>query len=306
MAFRQIPATPPEGFRMGSRGNHPDEEPGHRVRIVHPYWIAETLITESQFALWTYAKGLFPSSSLRDKPENPRFYVPWSEAVAYCGWLTGQVRERLPVGVNLACLPSEAEWEYACRAGSQTDYHTGDGEAALAEAAGFDEPPPGCGTNPVKRGAKNEWDLYDCHGHAWQWCHNAWAASSGEYRHHVDGDNDRGSEERWTDYATPDRRKWLLSDPQERLLRGGSSECPVSLCRSAFRGRVRDPIDYWQVGFRVCLAPGPAEPQFCQQEDEAARGAEAAGRGTRPEVGAAGTAGAETRALADTQSPRVP
>ena len=159
-------------------------------------------------------------------------------------------------------VPSdEAEWEYACRAGTDTDYYTGDGGAALAEVGGWNKAVHR-GTRSVRLDVKNAWGLHDLYGHVWQWCHDSWeddgAAPRPVFRRQVDGDGDPGAVERWADYATPARWEALLENGRRRVLRGGSWVSSPWGCRSAYRGRGGAGNRDWGRGFRLCLASGPA------------------------------------------------
>ena len=128
MAFRLIPAG---SFRMGSRGYSAWEEPVHCVKIPEPFWMAETPATQAQFALWTRAERIKHENHFKGHPEHPAESMDWQQAVAFCAWLAHVKAGELPEGFSLVCLPTEAEWEYACRAGTETEYYSGDGEAAL-------------------------------------------------------------------------------------------------------------------------------------------------------------------------------
>ena len=152
MAFRLIPAGV---FRMGGRGYYAHEEPIHQVRIVEPFWMAETPVTQAQFALWTRAESIEHENRFKDRPDHPAESMDWRQAVSYCDWLTRTQGAVFPAGFHLACLPTEAEWEYACRAGTETEYYTGDGEAALAEAGWFGEDWRVGATHPVRQKAPN-------------------------------------------------------------------------------------------------------------------------------------------------------
>ncbi len=118
MAFRLIPAG---RFRMGSRGYDSTEEPVHEVVIPEPFWMAETPVTQAQFALWTQADEIDHKNHFAGHPDHPAENMDWRQAVSFCDWLTRTKRADFPDGFRLACLPTEAEWEYACRAGTETE-----------------------------------------------------------------------------------------------------------------------------------------------------------------------------------------
>ena len=180
MRFRLIPAGE---FLMGSRGYSLDEEPIHRVVISEPFRMGETPVTQAQFAVWTasadYERWFAENKDKLDEGAGPhRNYftggdpavlpaeqLSWHEAGGYCEWLTS----RLPVE-QWAGLPTEALWEYACRGGTDTDYWSGDGEAALAEVGWYQEN-SSQQTHPVKaKNRPNFFGLYDLHGNVWEWC----------------------------------------------------------------------------------------------------------------------------------------
>jgi sulfatase modifying factor 1 len=140
-------------------------------------------------------------------------------------------------------LPTEAQWEYACRAGTETEYYRGDGEATLAEAGWFDGNAGGV-THPVGELAPNEFGLYDMHGNVDEWCCDAWDEDA--YKKRVDGTTD-------PEVSTED-----VSDANPvRVFRGGSRGAIAWICRSAIRSGGRPDVRERYQGFRVCLVPGP-------------------------------------------------
>jgi formylglycine-generating enzyme required for sulfatase activity len=143
-------------------------------------------------------------------------------------------------------LLTEAQWEYACRAGTETEYYTGDGETALAEA-GWYSGNSGNGTHLVGEKKENQWGLYDMHGNVWEWCRDAWDGDA--YKKREDGVADPEVTAKDPGKETP-----------RRVLRGGSWADRAVWCRSSlrFRGRAGRFRFY---GFRVCLVCSPvAEP----------------------------------------------
>ena len=197
MLFRPIPAG---RFLMGSRGEGSDEEPRHWVTISPPraadgrvredlpaFWMMDTPVTQAQVALWTGSDeyrhwlgtdGAKHGISVRhsnyfegegDFPDRPADSVSWWESMAFCSWILEHAPERESVREALGLepeltlrgrLPTEAQWEYACRAGTTTEYHTGDGKAALAEAGWYDGNSGGT-THPVGERMPNDFGLFD-------------------------------------------------------------------------------------------------------------------------------------------------
>ncbi|MBS0659436.1 MAG: formylglycine-generating enzyme family protein [Verrucomicrobia bacterium] len=249
LAFRRIPAGE---FTMGASGYENDEEPPHRVTLTGEFWLGETPVTQEQFGLWTQAAAIEHENGFPGRPGHPAENVSWRDAVGFCAWLTRTKCGEFPEGMTLACLPTEAEWEYACRAGTATQYWNGDGEAALAEVAWYEENAGG-GSRAVGTKPANGWGLHDLHGNVWEWCHDAWNAQA--YRDRPEGARDPGQAERWDDYARPlaDGR---IGEDRLRVLRGGSWGNEARACRSAFRLRDWPDGRLWFRGFRVGLVRG--------------------------------------------------
>lgn len=136
MFFRRIPAG---AFRMGSRGVYSDAEPIHRAVIQREFYLGTFVVTQEQYravARQCMALKQSPDPSDFKGDRHPVEQVSWHDATAFCQWLTDW--EGLPEDVIAVRLPTEAEWEYACRAGSDTGYYNGDGAAALAEVGWYD------------------------------------------------------------------------------------------------------------------------------------------------------------------------
>jgi len=271
MVFCRIPAG---RFRMGSRGAFTREEPAVEVRIPYALWIGQTPMMQQQFAVWTRACGIEHSNhfgSLRESPRHPAENLDWRQANRFCHWLGTQVRlsdAMAEDGVSLFCLPTEAEWEYACRAGTTTEYHTGDGEEALAEAGWYDGYAGGS-TRAVGLKHPNAWGLHDAHGNVWEWCHDVW--DRGAYRDRPDGCEDPGREARESDWAAG-LGPWVDADP-DRVFRGGSWFYSARWCRSADRDGWRPDGRDGILGFRVCLVRGPADLEADRETDRGTAGA---------------------------------
>jgi formylglycine-generating enzyme required for sulfatase activity len=156
--------------------------------------------------------------------------VTWNDARAFCDWLSR--KEGRAYG-----LPTEAEWEYACRAGATAAYSFGGDPGALGLHAWFADNSGGR-THPVGAREANAWGLYDMHGNVWQWC--------------ADGPREYPG--------------GTATDPEGegggafRVLRGGSWASDAALCRAAFRHWDRAESRCNDVGFRVLLRDTPSGP----------------------------------------------
>jgi len=151
-------------FLMGSpdsdKSGRADERPQHRVRITRPFYLGKYLVTQEQ---WQAVMGNNPSEF--KGPKNPVDSVGWEDCREFLKRLN---KLFVHTGIK-ASLPTEAQWEYACRAGSTTRYFYGDEDAKLAEYAWFNENSLEK-THPVGQKKPNAWGLYDMHGSLFQWC----------------------------------------------------------------------------------------------------------------------------------------
>lgn len=193
-----------------------DERPQHEV-TVQEFKIGIYPITQEE---WQEVMGTNPSYF---RGENlPVDSVSWDEAMAFCARLTEMTGTKYR-------LPSEAEWEYVCRAGS-----TGDHSGELGLMAWYDANANNI-THPVGQLEPNAWGVHDMHGNLWEWCEDAWH------------DNYEG--------APSDGRAWLSEgDLSLRVLRGGSWDFNSSFCRSAFRNRDRAGDRSFYFGLRVACS----------------------------------------------------
>jgi formylglycine-generating enzyme required for sulfatase activity len=147
----------PGSFLMGSSRNSYDETPVHKVAITKPYYIGKYEITQEQ---WEKVMGSNPSlfKGIKLPVEN----VSWEDCQLFLAALRKKIGRRF-------ALPSEAQWEYACRAGTTTTYSFGDDEARLDEYAWFASNSD-LKTHPVGQKKPNPWGLYDIHGNVFEWC----------------------------------------------------------------------------------------------------------------------------------------
>ena len=156
----------PGSFTMGSdKGQQSDEKPAHKVTLTKPFYLGKFEVTQEQ---WEKVMGSNPSNF--KGPKLPVEQVSWND----CQSFLAKLQEKSN-GQKFA-LPTEAQWEYACRAGSTGDYCFGDGDANLGEYAWYSSN-AGNQTHPVGGKKPNAWGLYDMHGNVCEWCNDA----SGSY-----------------------------------------------------------------------------------------------------------------------------
>jgi formylglycine-generating enzyme required for sulfatase activity len=168
--------------------------------------------------------------------------MDWHDATQYCSWLNTVCGIKLPERYEVD-LPTEAQWEYACRAGTDTDYYTGDGESALAEAGWYGGNSESK-TQPVGQLNDNAFGLFDMHGNVNEWCADAFDEHA--YKKRVNGVGDP-----FIDGA----------NGANRVIRGGSWFGSPRVCRSAYRNWRRPVFRNRYLGFRVCLFLGPRSIQ---------------------------------------------
>ncbi len=287
MAFRPIPDCS-GGFPMGSRGYSNDESPRHRVVIPQPCYLGTFPVTQRQIACFRPDHKY----GFAGKPDHPAEQIDWHEARAFLTWLAKEARN-LPKGFGPR-LPCEAEWEYACRAGTDTEYSSGDGEAAL-EQDGWYGGDSGRTTHPVGKKRENPWGLHDMHGNVWEWCEDVYDSQAYSKRGHL-----------WL------ARAWIkeMSDEKNerhRVGRGGSWGSHPEWCRAAIQFGGPPGGRYWDHGFRVFLGlPGPAaEPEKPAGGDGGREGA--GGRDDRSGDRKAGAAGHSINAKrANPRGPQMP
>jgi formylglycine-generating enzyme required for sulfatase activity len=215
-------AIPGGKFWMGSPDGVGDdrERPRHEVTIV-PFFMGKYPITQAQYQAVT---GKNPSHF---KGENrPVEKVSWHEAIAFCEQLSKMSDRSFR-------LPSEAEWEYACRSGTETKFYFGETISVEQVNHGLNLN----GTSEVGQFPPNSFGLYDMHGNVWEWCADHWHKS-------YEG-------------APIDGSAWIKNaDEDSRLLRGGSWYHSSSNCRSACRYQPSPDLQNHRIGFRVvCVCP---------------------------------------------------
>jgi formylglycine-generating enzyme required for sulfatase activity len=172
MTLKEIPAGT---FIMGSPGDETDREDRehqHKATISKPFYMQTTVVTQGQWKAvmdtepWT--GWFFNKSYVKEGANYAATYVSWNDAVAYCKKLSEKEGKTYR-------LPTEAEWEYACRAGTETAWSFGDDDASLGDYAWYDGNAFNIGeqyAHQVRLKNPNAFGLYDIHGNVWEWCHD--------------------------------------------------------------------------------------------------------------------------------------
>ena len=224
--------VPAGTFKMG------EDSDAHDVRV-DAFYIGKCEVTNRQFSKFLQANPQWRKDGIdskyhdgkylkhwdgdtcpSDKADHPVVYVSWSAAKAYCEWAGGH-------------LPTEAEWEYACRAGSTTKYCFGDSDSEVVEYAWYDQN-SGKSSHPVGQKKPNKWGIHDMHGNVWEWC-------SSKYEPYP--------------YKAEDGREDLNDPGSRRVVRGGGWGISAIYCRSASRGYFFTPANCRSSsGFRVCAS----------------------------------------------------
>ena len=230
MELIEIPAGK---FTMGSpegEKDHQEEEAQVTVALTKPFGLGKTEVTQGQ---WKSVMGSEPwngQGNVKADKDCPAKYVSWDDATKFCRKLTEIERKSGKLKADEEYrLPTEAEWEYACRAGTTTAYSFGDDEKQLGEYAWFDGNTGG-ERYAHKVGLKkpNPWGLHDMHGDVWEWC-------SDWYGEKLSGGTD------------PVGQKHSIA----RVIRGGSGGYSPGYCRSAYRPYSAPSYRSSILGFRV-------------------------------------------------------
>jgi formylglycine-generating enzyme required for sulfatase activity len=244
----------PGTFQMGSQEDEEGRfnyETRHKVTLTQGFWLAKTELTQAQ---WKAVMGNNPSTYASSGLQAPVENISWEEAIDYCRRLTDLERARgvIPPGWEYT-LPTEAQWEYACRAGSETGYSFGNDPAELHKYGNYNDLSGNFVGNDAAHddGNKftalvgsylpNEWGFHDMHGNVAEWCRDI------------------------IDPSGPDYSEFGVVDPlgafgSLSVFRGGGFNGPMQSCRSAFRIAVPPKSLSHNIGFRPALSPPMKQP----------------------------------------------
>lgn len=244
--FRSVPAfwcpqmvkIPAGTFMMGSpedeEGRGDEETPQHEVKIAKLFALGRYAVTFEEYHYFCDETGRKKPDGRGARGRRPVINISHDDAVAYCVWL-GEVSE------HAYRLPSEAEWEYACRAGTTTPFSFG--ETITTDQVNYDgRSPYGGGERGIYRGEAipagslpaNGWGLHEMHGNAWEWVEDLYNAS-------YEG-------------APTDGSAWFSSPSGIRVVRGGSCAGGARLARAAYRDRPVPGERADLIGFRCARA----------------------------------------------------
>ena len=202
-------------------------QPQHRVQITEPFYLGQTEVTQGQWEAVMETRPWEGKSLCKEGSEYAASFVSWEDAVDFCkklGRMEGETYR----------LPTEAEWEYACRADTTTLYSFGDDWSDLADYAWFDGNADGVGekyAHEVKKKLPNGFGLHDMHGNMWEWCSDWY----GRYDH----------------ARTSDENPSGPASGSCRVIRGGSWNNPACVCQSSFRFGLSPTFRRSNPGFRV-------------------------------------------------------
>ncbi len=228
MKFKYIKSG---SFMMGSASNESgrdNDETRHRETLTRGYYLQTTEVTQGQ---WEAVMGTKPWSGkdyVRNDSNCPAVYISWDDCREFIRKLNNKE------GANKYRLPTEAEWEYACRAGSTTRFSFGNSDSSLGDYAWYRGNAWDIGNKYAHRVAtkkSNAWGLYDMHGNVWEWCQDIYSREA--YSKHQSND------------------PIYTGEGSFRVRRGGSWSCYAGVCRSAYRSRGSPGGRGFGLGFRL-------------------------------------------------------
>ena len=228
MKFVKIPAG---SFMLGSppdESGRDDDETQHRVTISRDFYMQTTEVTQGQWYRVMDTRPWAVKKFVRDNPDHPAMYISWDD----CQEFIRRIRQKEKN--NTYRLPTEAEWERACRAGSSTSFHFGDMESRLGDYAWYDKNAwYGQEKYAHRVGSKRSspWGLYDMHGNVWEWCEDIY-------------NKDAYREQQRNDPVYRGKGHY-------RVFRSGSWYESATQCRSANRNWFEPGVRRDNLGFRL-------------------------------------------------------
>ena len=225
----EMVVIPSGRFLMGSaqgEGND-DERPQHEVIIPQAFAMGRYPVTFADYDVFAQESSrALPDDEGWGRGKQPVINVSWEDAAAYCQWLSDQTGRTYR-------LPSEAQWEYAARAGTTSRYWWGDEPGKnRGNFDGSGSQWSGKQTSPVDAFAANPFGLFDVHGNVWEWCLDNWHDNYNK--------------------APNDGSAWITDEKGPRALRGGSWYSLADLARAAYRFHYHPYLRNYNLGFRVC------------------------------------------------------
>ena len=231
MTFVLIPAGQ---FMMGSSdseaGRYDNEGPQHMVTISRPFYMGITEVTQAQWRAVMNTTPWEDKQNIKAENDAAASYISWYDAKAFCNAMS-------EMNGHMVRLPTEAEWEYACRAGTTTRFYYGDDlnyreldKYAWYEGNSWDKGQWYAHSVDLKR--PNPWGLYDMHGNVEEWCNDWYADSYAE----ADTCDPKGA-----------------TSGEDHVLRGGSWVIPPRRCRGAIRDKHSPGFKYYGIGFRIVV-----------------------------------------------------
>lgn len=238
------------GGNLENRYQTQAELPQIRVSLSHGYWLSATPLTIDQLSLF---EDLIPERVQIKRNDSPVWFLNWYKAREYCHRLTHYVKSQNLLPVNILAryafdLPTEAQWEYACKAGTQTTWFFGEDEALLDEYAWYNVSRLSVAEFGVAQKKPNTWGFYDQYGLIGEWCRDNLL----KYDY-------------WTTHQDPfiddsiielvKQKSDLKLKSGAKVIRGGHLWSKAKDCRSSKRHNLPPSIDDPEIGFRIALVP---------------------------------------------------
>ncbi len=216
-------SVPAGEFQMGSTQGLPLELPCRLVTVENSFYVSCQLVPQY---LWESVMGLNPSVFLDDSL-GPVENVSWDDAISFCSKLSSRIG-------RVVRLPSESEWEYFCRAGTDGEYFFEPNQSSISDYAWFNLNSNGS-THTVGQKKPNPWGLYDIVGNLWEWCSDVWHSDYSKA------------------LCNASAREDGLESQSRRVLRGGAWDMDAYRCRSAYRSCEHKSMSTSKFGLRLVI-----------------------------------------------------